>query len=457
MRLLHTVPALALAATSCIVTAASAQTADNLLALQGLAPFSALLNTPAGKGALWANYKVTGAIQNGTANRPTLLPFPQQQQQALRDAFITWGNGDGVADGLGSKLGSAYLALTTYTSTDDGGTAQFTSLSPAVANLIRYTYKLTASDAGSSKYFFSDETTDGKTPVNAAAMALITAVAGTPDVFGKAYNHPAGSPGADPYGNSRPFQTEPKTLSFSGADFFGITRSNRDYLTGPVQALRKSPAWPSGHTTYGYTESLLLAELVPQRFSQMVTRGAEYGNDRIVIGAHYAMDVIAGRTLASYDLAHLLANNPAYLNQGKFSPTPITDYPAALQAAKADLTAKLQSRCGAGIAACAGNDRSRFKNPAANQTFYESTQTYGLPTVYPATANSTEDVASKAPEAGYLLTTAFPSLTLKQADDILTATEGPGGGFLDNGSAFGLYSRLDLYKAGVEAAKAGSK
>jgi hypothetical protein len=67
--------------------------------------------------------------------------------------------------------------------------------------------------------------------------------------------------------------------------------------------------------------------------------------------------------------------------------------------------------------------------------------------VYQATAGTLEDVATIAPEAGYLLTAAFPKLSLAQADRILTATEGPGGGFLDNGSAFGLYSRLDLFRA----------
>ncbi len=56
-----------------------------------------------------------------------------------------------------------------------------------------------------------------------------------------------------------------------------------------------------------------------------------------------------------------------------------------------------------------------------------------------------------APETGYLLTAAFPYLTLDQANAILTATEGPGGGFLDNGSAFGVYSRLDLYRASQQA------
>jgi hypothetical protein len=49
-------------------------------------------------------------------------------------------------------------------------------------------------------------------------------------------------------------------------------------------------------------------------------------------------------------------------------------------------------------------------------------------------------------------TIAYPNLILTQADDILTATEGPGGGFLDDGMAFGVYSRLDLYRASLTAA-----
>jgi len=68
---------------------AGAQTATNLTALEGLAPVSALHNTAAGKAALAANLAATGAIQGGTVRQPALLPFPAQQQQALRDAFIT--------------------------------------------------------------------------------------------------------------------------------------------------------------------------------------------------------------------------------------------------------------------------------------------------------------------------------------------------------------------------------
>src|SRR5262249_51598157 len=112
----------------------------------------------------------------------------------------------------------------------------------------------------------------------------------------------------------------------------------------------------------------------------------------------------------------------------------------------------LAAGCGEAVAVCATQDIGRFSNSAANEAFYNATQTYSLPVVNPQNANVVEDVGKVAPEAGYLLTLAFSSLTLEQADRILTETEGPGGGFLDNGSAFGLYSRLNLYAAGQRAA-----
>jgi hypothetical protein len=105
--------------------------------------------------------------------------------------------------------------------------------------------------------------------------------------------------------------------------------------------------------------------------------------------------------------------------------------------ARADVTAALQNACVNTIEACAREDTGRLNNPAANKAFYAVTQTYSLPVAFPKNVGVIEDVAKLAPEAGYLLTIAFPSLTLDQADQILTETEGPGGGFLDDGSPFG--------------------
>jgi hypothetical protein len=457
MRFPNIIDAIAvIAAAALAASGAKAQSASNLDALKGLSPVSALEATNAGRAALKANLTVTGAIQNGSARQPTLLPFPRQQQQSLRDAFITWGNASELADALGSRLGGVYQSLTPYTSADDGKTSQFASVSPALANLIAYASATTSSDAGSGKYFFANATLDGKKPVSAAAVAILKDANGVTDVFGKAYELAAGGKGADAYGDSRPFQTEPELLTFRGEDFFAVPTNSVAYLRGPTQDLTDSPSYPSGHTTYGYTDALLLALIVPERYPQLVARAAEYGNDRIVLGAHYAMDVLGGRTLATYDLAQLLAGKPGYVGIER-SGVRIDDFRQALATARADLAKALEAGCHEPIAACAREDRSRFARSANTQAFYESTQTYGLPAVFPTTARGREDVGKLAPEAGYLLTAAFPYLTLSQADAILTATEGPGGGFLDNGSAFGVYSRLDLYRAAQWALALGPR
>jgi hypothetical protein len=450
----------AMRATLCAIVFASAslvlceqaetQSAGNLNALRGLAPLSVLTASDLGRTALASNLSITAAIQDGTQSQPILLSLAEQQQLALRDAFITDGNAYELADGLGSTLGGIYLSLTSYQSTDDGKTFHSTNISPAVAQLIAYANATARSDSSSAKYFFGNGTTDKETPVSATAMTILTEINGITDVFGRAYGHPAGSEGADAYGNSRPFQTEPHLVSIEGKDFFGVPSSNTAYLRGPVQNLTNSPSFPSGHTTYGYAESLLLALIVPQRYLEMITRAAEYGNDRIILGAHYAMDVIGGRALAAYDIAQLLANKPGYVGETRDG-VRIDDFPRALAAARADIIKALEGACGDKLAICARLDNGRFANPTKNRAFYEATQTYGLPAVYPEKTEGTEDVATLAPEAGYLLTAAFPNLTLAEADAILTETEGPGGGFLDDGSAFGVYSRLDLYRAAEKA------
>lgn len=418
-----------------------------LTALRGLAPVTALANTEDGRAALAANFSVTGGIQTGTIRQPTLMPFAQQQQQSLRDAFIAFRNLADLSDGLGATLGAAYLARAHYYDRE-----HYTNVSKTVADVIFYAERVATSDAGAGKFVFANGTMDGKTPAPAEVSAIFQEVKGAPDPFGRAYNRPAGSPGADRYGNSRPFQTQPMTVPISGPDYFNTPANNTLYNRGPLMNLTDSPSYPSGHTTYGFTGALALAVLVPERYAQMIARGAEYGNDRIVLGAHYAMDVLAGRTLATYEFAHLLANDPAFMNRpvGKNGET-IADFRAAVMIAREDMTKALEAGCGDTLAVCAGQDIGRFSDRAATQASYAVTQTYGLPVVHRDAAAVVEDVAKLAPEAGNLLTAAFPKLSLEEANRVLTETEGPGGGFLDDGSAFGVYSRLNLYEAALRA------
>jgi PAP2 superfamily len=437
---------------------ANAQSVTNMAALKGLAPVSALLKTADGQAALASNFTATGGIQTGAIRQPTLLPFAEQQQQALRDAFITDGNLFQLTDGFGTTLAAAYAARAHYLDKE-----RFTSISRAVSDVIAYANSTSGSDSNAGKYFFANGTANGKKPVSDEALAIFKNIDGAPDPFGIAYRRPAGTPGADKYGDSRPFQTEPTTVPIVGLDYFNVPASNEVYNQGPVMNLIDSPSFPSGHTTYGYMGSLLLAELVPDRFQEMIVRAAEYGNDRIIMGAHYAMDVLGGRTVATYDLAHLLANDPSYVGRpltdfarstamSEPRAATIDDFRAAVATARADVTKTLEAACGDTIAVCARQDTGRFNATAMNEAFYATTQTYGLGVAHPEIADKVEDVATLAPEAGYLLTVAFPKLSLDEANRILTETEGPGGGFLDDGSGFGVYSRLNLYAAAGRAA-----
>jgi hypothetical protein len=424
----------------------SAQSGPDVAVERGLAPVTTLLNTDAGKTALGANYTVTGGIQTGAIAQPVLLPFPEQQEQALQDAFITGSNLAQLADGLGTTLGSAYVARFHYIDQ-----RQTSKLPQSIGDVISYANAVSASHSNAGKYLFANETTDGKAPVSPDEAAILKEMGGVEDVFGKAYGLPAGTAGADAYGNSRPYQTEPSVTRFVGYDYLNAPSDNFVYNRGPVMNLANSPSYPSGHTTYGFTGAVLLAVLVPERYEQMITRGAEYGNDRVIMGSHYVMDVLGGRTLALYDMAHLLANDPAYSGLSVRGAPPIKDFQTAVKNARAELMAALQSGCGNTIEACAKEDTGRFSNATADEAFYEATQTYSLPVVYPKSGSVEEDVEKLAPNAGYLLTQAFPSLSLQQADKILTETEGPGGGFLDNGTEFGVFSRLNLYAAARRA------
>ena len=431
---------LAVLATS--VTASSQAPSDTVL--RGLSTVTVLSKTAAGRAALSANLSVTSGIQIGAIPQPTLLPDMEQRGQSLRDADITSANASQLADALGTSLGAAYVARAHAIDRE-----HYTVAAESITKVLRLAAGTSGPHSNEGKYLFANGTTNGTTPVSPDVMKIVTSQNGETDPFGRAYHFPAGAPNADRYGDSRPFQTAPDLRRFTGRDSFNMPIDNTQFLRGPAMDLTNSPSYPSGHTTFGYTATLILGLLVPERYPQMIARGAEYGNSRILIGAHYAMDVLGGRTLALYDTAHLLAEDPAYKNAAGFR--------KAMEQAKADMTKVLESACGKSVAECATEDTSRFSDTANVSAFYAATQTYSLPVVFAKTAAATEDVAAIAPEAGYLLTVAYPSLTLKQADDILTETEGPGGGFLDDGSAFGLYSRINLYEAAVRAQRIAAK
>lgn len=78
---------------------------------------------------------------------------------------------------------------------------------------------------------------------------------------------------------------------------------------GPVcedkAQLSHSFDYPSGHTSWGTSVALVLAELRPDRTEAILARGREYGNSRVICGAHSVSAVDAGRQAAAAIVAVL--------------------------------------------------------------------------------------------------------------------------------------------------------
>lgn len=66
----------------------------------------------------------------------------------------------------------------------------------------------------------------------------------------------------------------------------------------PREELGDTYDYPSGHTTAGWTWALVLAQVAPDRASQILARGRSIGESRVVCGVHNASAVEGGRYTA---------------------------------------------------------------------------------------------------------------------------------------------------------------
>ena len=80
--------------------------------------------------------------------------------------------------------------------------------------------------------------------------------------------------------------------------------------------LRKNGSYPSGHTILGWSSALLMSEINPDNATEILTRGYRYGENRLVVGAHWQSDTDAGRLAASAAYARLHTNE-RFLEQMK--------------------------------------------------------------------------------------------------------------------------------------------
>lgn len=76
-----------------------------------------------------------------------------------------------------------------------------------------------------------------------------------------------------------------------------------------AEGLSKSFDYPSGHASLGWTAGLVMAQLTPDRASQVLARGRSYGESRVVCGVHNMSAIEAGRTNAAGVFAALQSSS----------------------------------------------------------------------------------------------------------------------------------------------------
>ena len=75
-----------------------------------------------------------------------------------------------------------------------------------------------------------------------------------------------------------------------------------------ADTLRLNGSYPSGHTAFGWFTALAFAEMWPALQDTILRRGFMFGENRVIVGAHYQSDVTAGYLSAAAAFARAHAN-----------------------------------------------------------------------------------------------------------------------------------------------------
>jgi len=189
--------------------------------------------------------------------------------------------------------------------------------------------------------------------------------------------------------------------------------------------------FPSGHAAEALRDAIAMAYVLPERYQEMLSRGLELGENRILAGMHSPLDVIGGRVLAEAVVAaNLVDPVNAALKQSAF-----TQAHATLYSLTGTNAGSFPALAKSGTVAT-----DRFADYATNKANYNRRLTFGFGAIAAATAPA---VVPKGAEV--LLETRFPYLSADQRRVVLKTTAlASGYPMLDDAEGWG---RLNLFAA----------
>lgn len=388
---LSAVPALAQASFCHTQSCAEHQTADHIRALS---TFSTLMDSAAGQALLQANAQATIDVYQGASE--ALKNLAVKNAQTPFDPYVSTANIFGMVS------------------------------SPISATIVDWASNNRLPGHIAYDLYYSYETEQ---------VSIVKDYFGEKNIYGRAYNLPD-----PPVGDPRPFLTLPEIRDHP----WTTPPTDPDSVTSQVdqwEGNKTVAAFPSGHTTYGYTSAIYYAILLPTYYRELFAAGEQYALSRNVLGVHYALDVIGGRIVAMQALAKLMANDPNYSSNFQESTEKNKrDLAEALASEGLSAVSPLHAACGADVKGCIASGAvptaAAYRQAREEATWF---LTYGLPSV------GATNLAPVVPEeAKELIRNRFPYMTADQLDAVLASTELPSGVPLDDGTG---WARLNLYAA----------
>jgi predicted alpha-1,2-mannosidase len=342
---------------------------------------------------------------------PTPFPDDTLNTTYASDKWPGTGDGtdyfDGLLDGIGG-LGSGILGADAEVPHGTPLTAQNDRIAVRINNAATQqevdraevdassSGTVTMADGLGSRLgrIYLDALNGGRLPKTGALFSRVTK---NLDKLDAAKNH---------YGYQRPYVR----LGFVGDG--GNIYESQD---GSYGSLTTSGSYPSGHTYGGYEAGTVLATLLPELAPSILARTSEYGNNRIVLGFHYPLDVMGGRIAGQATVAHRWAD-PGFAK--------------LLMQAHTEMENVLLDQCekegyGDTLEACQGGSYAGLST-AQHVSLYTQRLDYGF------SQPGKPGQALRAPsDAAALLITAFPDLTTEQRTQILEQTATDSGYPLD--------------------------
>ncbi|MBT1178054.1 phosphatase PAP2 family protein [Bifidobacterium callimiconis] len=216
------------------------------------------------------------------------------------------------------------------------------------------------------------------------------------------------------------------------------------------EGLANSGSFPSGHTTFAFTQGAGLSYILPELGPEIMTRVSEAGNNRIVLGVHYPLDIMGGHIAGQYGVATAVSSNDKTKADAAAARTELVNYLTAQ--CKADGHGDTLDAC---IANTGANNDKGYVNDFTDDVVktavtdrksaidaYTARMTYGFAQTGKA------DQAAVVPDAAVSMldnVAAFKNLTADQKKAVLAATEGDSGYPLDASS--NGWARINLAKA----------